>query len=368
MTLTNYWFVIIWVFAGGFFCFSILPKRKEVVLGKLVKRNSPIATYIFITPLIIWAGYRKNFGDTEQYRKTFHEMAGSLSEFSTFFMSLKKDRFFYSLEYIFKNLFGDKDVLFFLLLALIQILIISNMYRKYSVDYWLSMFIFVASADYFSWVFNGTRQFLAVTIIYASTRFILKRQYIIAVLLILLAAQFHGSAYLMLPVIFIVQGRAFNRRTLICLLLSVLAIVFIDRFTSLLDTLLSETQYTNVVSDWQSWQDDGMNPLRALVYSIPTLAAIIGLRQIRTVNNPLVNIAANASLITTAFSIVAVGTSGIFIGRLPIYTSLYANGILLPWIIENVFEKSSIMAMKFITVFAYLLFFYYQMHFSWGMI
>lgn len=61
------------------------------------------------------------------------------------------------------------------MLAAFQLLIIVWMFRKYSEDYWFSIFLFIASTDYISWTFNGIRQFTAVVIAYAATPFILKK-------------------------------------------------------------------------------------------------------------------------------------------------------------------------------------------------
>jgi len=57
-------------------------------------------------------------------------------------------------------------------------------------------------------------------------------------------------------------------------------------------------------------------------------------------------------------------TSGIYVGRLPIYCSLYANGILLPWEFRHVFGRQ----MRSMAIVFYLLFYYFQMHFAWGWI
>ena len=49
------------------------------------------------------------------------------------------------------------------MLASIQAIILVTIYRKYSTNYLLSIFLFIASTDYLSWMFNGVRQFAAVT-------------------------------------------------------------------------------------------------------------------------------------------------------------------------------------------------------------
>ena len=98
------------------------------------------------------------------------------------------------------------------------------------------------------------------------------------------------------------------------------------------------------------------------------ILSVIGLPYIRNAENKVIDFCTNASIITVLLGIIAMGTSGIFIGRLPIYVSLYANGILLPWEIENIFTKDSARLIKIIAVIFYSLFFFYQMHFSWNFI
>ena len=73
----------------------------------------------------------------------------------------------------------------------------------------------------------------------------------------------------------------------------------------------------------------------------------------------------NASMITMALYLVSMVTSGIYVGRLPIYTSLYGY-MLLPWVIDQIFEKNSAILVKVLMIVCYLGFFYYQMHFTWG--
>ncbi|MFR6132769.1 MAG: hypothetical protein ACLUI5_04325 [Fusicatenibacter saccharivorans] len=101
----------------------------------------------------------------------------------------------------------------------------------------------------------------------------------------------------MIPVIFIIQGKAWNKKTILCILASLVVLMFVDQFTSIMDSLLAETQYVNVVSDYQAWNDDGTNPLRVLVYSIPMILSLVGLKYIRMEDDPVINFAVGASII-----------------------------------------------------------------------
>ena len=96
------------------------------------------------------------------------------------------------------------------------------------------------------------------------------------------------------------------------------------------------------------------------------ILSLVGLRFVRAEQSPLINIAVNCSIVTTALYIVSMFTSGILVGRLPIYTSIYSNCILLPWEIDNIFDEGSSRVVKVIAVIAYLAFYYYQCHVAWG--
>ena len=90
-------------------------------------------------------------------------------------------------------------------------------------------------------------------------------------------------------------------------------------------------------------------------------------RYIDEANDPLINLCVNCSVITTALYVISAVTSGIYFGRLPIYTSL-TGYILLPWLINHMFEKKSVVLVKIMMYGFYFLFFYYQMHFAWGVL
>lgn len=368
MTLTNYWWLLIWLFIGGI-VLMYFPRKHENVFGIQEQRWYLLPAIVLVIPLIVWAGFRSANTpcfDTSVYQALFSDAPRQLSQLPEYLDTITKDKGFSVLTVLIKCIVGNSPELYFLILAIFQMLCVALVFRKYSCDYWFSTFVFVASTEYISWMHNSIRQFTAVALVFAAAPFIFKKKYVPAIVIILIASTIHGSALLMLPVIFIVQGRVLNKKTIACVIAVVIALLFVSQFTNLLDTLLSDTQYQNVVSDWQSFSDDGTSPLRALVYSIPAILVLLGWKYIRNEENPVIQIAANASIITAALSWLSTATSGIFIGRLPIWTGLYAAGILLPWEINNFFTKESARLVKCVAIICYIVFFYYQMHFSWG--
>lgn len=365
-TLTNYWWLLIWLFLGGFLC-SYIPKRRELLNGRTEERWSPFAALLLVLPYIIWAAYRSDsFGDTGLYRSGFLNAEASLGAAFSILTSDSKDVGFYALRSLIKMIIGNNDELFFLLIAAFQILGMAVIYRRYAADYWMCVFLFVASTDYLSWPYNGIRQYIAVIMIFACFSWMLQKRYIPLIVVILLASTIHGSALLMLPIIFIVQGEAWNAKTILMLLATAVIVVFVDRFTPILNELLQETQYDDMMTNEIWTQDDGTNIIRVLVYSVPALLSLFGLRFVRAANDPVINLSVNCSIVTMAVYLIASVSSGIYIGRLPIYTTLQGY-IALPWLIDHIFEERSARLAKIIAVIMYSAFFAFQTFVIWNL-
>ncbi len=360
MALEVYLKYIAWVFVGGLLISKLSTRRHIMVLGNKRERWSVIATILFLAPLAYWCANRPlNYGDTSSYLSMFNRAPETLSGLQAYSETLTKDKPFYIASALAK-IFITKDIVtYFLIIATIQLLCIGLVYRKYSRSLWISIFLFVASTDYNAWMFNGMRQFLAAAISFTALPFIVRKKYIPAVLLIILASGCHKTALLLLPVMLIVQGDAWNRKTLLAIVGAMVAVVFVNEFTGILDGLLQDTQYENVVSDWTSSNDDGTNVIRVLVYAVPTILSLVFRSKVREADNALVNICVNMSIMSTAVYIISIFTSGIFIGRLPIYMSLY-NYILLPWEIRHCFDRRTRPAITALMCIGYLGFFVYS--------
>lgn len=365
LTLTNYWWLLIWLFAGGAIC-KRYPKRRELLGDRVVTRWDIWPAFLMVLPYILWAGFRRDgFGDTHMYRASFRNNTGDWTQIPGLFTGEEKDPGFTAFLTFVKPFLGNSDELFLLIIAVFQLACVAWIFRKYATDYWSCIFLFVASTDYLSWMHNGIRQFIAVAMIFAGFDYLVKKKYIPMILLILLASQFHGSALLMIPVIFIVQGKAWNMKTILMVAAAMVVVAFVDRFTSVLGDLLQDTQYDDIMGNEIWVVDDGTNIIRVLVYSVPALISLLGLKYIRAADDPMMNICINCSIVTMALYAIASVTSGIYIGRLPIYTTLQGY-IALPWMIDKVFERRSAALVRVLMYGAYLGFFYFQMHFAWG--
>lgn len=365
--MSEYVLIIIWLLIMKIVVQMKGVYRQEYVLGRTEVRLKPVFAIVIFLPIIIMTGLRENIGDTGLYRKGFLELSIHLSELPSYISSINKDKGFAALQILLKEIIGNNDILFFLIIAVVQGGILIYIYRKYSISYITSIFLFIASTDYISWMFNGMRQFLAVTLIFACSKFLFSKKYLPLIIVVLISSTIHASALIMLPVLFVVQGKVWNKKTVAFIVLILFIILGIEKFTSFFNLLLSETQYSTIMTD-EIWSiDDGTNLIRTFIYSIPALLSLVCRKQIQDINNPVINISANMSIVAAGFYFLSSITSGIYIGRIPIFFSLYSY-ITLPWIINKCFTKEYSRLINVSMIIGYLGFYYYQMVLAWGLI
>lgn len=365
--MSEYILILVWLGFMAIMANAGAGKRTELVCGEQVQRYSWLFAFVVFVPIIWMAGHRGYVGDTVAYVDGFNKMPDTIAQLPEYIAGIEKDKGFSVLSVVIKSIVKNNKEAYFTVLAAIQGVCIVSVFRKYSSQYIVSVFLFIASTDYISWMYNGVRQFTAVTIAFSATTLMLKKKYILLLLSILLASTMHQSALLMIPFVLIAQGKAWNKKTMIFIVFALVAITFVGNFTNFLDSALADTQYANVVSDYTSWNDDGTSPLRVMVYCVPVLFSYIGRKYIRSIDNPLIDFCTNMSIISAGVYIISMFTSGIFLGRIPIYCSLYGY-ILLPWEIENLFNEDTRGMIYSALVVCYLIFYYYQMHMAWQII
>lgn len=341
----------------------VYSKKKKLVLGEDVVRYNGLVVAVLIIPLIWVVGQRSLDADSVLYLSKYLKMPTSFEAIPEYMKTVDKDKAFSYVSCILRTILKDNYHAYFTVIAAFQLISLAVVYKKYSEELFFSLFLFFASTDYISWMHNGLRQFVAVCIIFLATPFLLKKKYLIVVAFVLVASLFHQSALLVLVISLVSLLKPFKTKTLVLILFSLVFFYFVASRGS----YLNDTQYENVVSDYTQMGDTGTNPLRVLFYSIPTVLAIIFNKRIKETNSQLINIFVNLSFFSTGMYIVSMFTSGTYIGRLPIYCSLY-NYILLPYVLNHYIEGQLRRYMYIGVIILYLIFYYVQMHVFWSYI
>ena len=358
-----YYFMLGWVVVWGIMSQMI---AKEVYLGNEVyeKRVNLFMAIATFSVIIFFAGLRSGIEDTYTYINMFKEypLWADAKEFITD-PSAREPGFRIFSVLIKTYISQDYQPWLFIIASISGICIMYPLY-KYSCNYGLSVFLFMVSCQ-FTWLLNGMRQFLVASILFACTPLILKKKPIPYIIIVLILSSFHQSALMMIPAYFIVDSEPWSKRTMLFVGCIIFAMLFTSMFTSILDTVVENSDYASSMEEFKD-TDDGTNPIRILVESVPVILAFLYREKIKDKLTPIIKVSINMSLISSGLYIISkIARSGIMLGRLPIYFSVY-NLILLPWLIKFIFEKNEKRLMYFIMIVGYLAFFYYQMEVAWN--
>jgi len=356
------WYLFVLLIAVAWFAYAARQTYTVELHGRTEQRYGWIPVLMIAVPLILLAGTRANIGDTTAYRIAFRNMGTSFSDLSAILQGNHKDKGYSVLVFCLKRIIGNHDKLFFTIIAAICITCVVSVYKRHSCNFLMSMFLFIASSDYVQWNYNGMRQFIAVSVIFAATDWLLEKKYLQYYGLILLMSTVHASASLMVPVSLLVLGKPWNIRTVLFTAAIVVAINFSDGVKDLIAEFMEDTQYSGEIGQFMN--TEGTNFLRVAVFIIPPVLSLVFRRYVQCAQDPVLNLSVNMSVISMGVYILSAVTSGIFIGRIPIFFSLY-NYLLLPWLVEHVFEKKSQRLVYAGIIACYLYFYYYQMTVAW---
>lgn len=362
--MSVYYFILIWVIFWAVIS-NITSRKIQFENGLYEERSNLLSAVILFLPIIIFAGLRSSVADTSAYISSFNDYPSNLASAMDLIMEDgNRAPGFMFLSILLKQYISqDYHVWLFIIAAISGICVMYSIY-KYSCNYGISMFLFIASCQY-TWLFNGIRQFLVASIMFACTGLLLRKKIIPYMIIVLIMSTIHQSALIFIPIYFIVNGEPWNKRTMMFIGIIILAIIFADKFTGMLDTAVEHSDYANSMEEFKN-TDDGTNPIRILIESIPIILAFIYRNKIKDKLTPIIKLSINMSLVSSGLYIISkVARSGIMLGRLPIYFSMY-NLILLPWLINNIFEKEEKRLMRYSMIICYLAFFYYQMVVSWN--
>lgn len=365
--MTVYWFMMAWVIL-----FGILAQvtSKKVCVGEYLgeevyeARAHLFMAVVTFAVIVFFAGARSYVADTGAYIQMFKEYPLFQNAYDVIFDDSAREPGFRLFSILIKTYISNDYTVWLSIIAVISGVCVMYPLYKYSCNFGVSAFLFMASCQ-FTWMFNGMRQFLAAAIIFACTGLILKNKTLLYILIVCVLSTIHQSALLLIPMYFIVQGEPWNKRTMLFIVCIVLAMLFTSKFTNLLTDVVEQTDYASSVDEFKN-TDDGTSPIRILVESIPIILAFIYRNRIKDKLTPVIKLSINMSLIASGLYIISnIARSGVLLGRLPIYFSMY-NLILLPWLLKNIFEDREKDLIYYIMILCYFGFFYYQMVITWG--
>lgn len=324
----------------------------------------------FITPILPWllifgyiaflAAMRSNANDTSVYVSSFQQLEGSWQAFweQVAVAESGKDWAFDAAGILFKMFISDNYHLWFAAFSIIESLAFIYILRRNAVSVFDCCFFFFCSTLYYNY-FSMMRQWFAVVLIFAAAGLIAEKKFWKYAIICVIAAQFHNSAYFMIPLYFLVQGKAWSKKQISFISLFSVALLFLNPLLGSLEENLSGTTYDYVVTAMTS--GSGSSIIRAFIAAVPVVLAFIDRYEIE--DNPMINICVNMSLLNLLLNILASVTSGLYIVRLATYMNVY-NMILYPCLLNVSGDRNNRKMLKVLFYIVYLAFYVYQMKYQ----
>lgn len=297
--------------------------------------------------LILFAGLRNGVGSDYGIYEWLFGVYMDKPIWETLF---EEEGFFWGISSILG--FFTKDVLIcYIVTTAVTVTLIIKLVSKYSINFSLSMFLYLAMMDYFN-AFNGIRQWFAAAIIIAGFPLLLENKKWKYCLVILFAYFFHNSAIVVLPFVFILHWKPRAGKTYI-LYLAIFAFFF--AFPGATNAILEFIAPENYKKYFNQEWDDGVNIIRVVVYALPVVLTRIFYDKIteNESEKPLIDLLINLS--TIHFMIYVLGTRNTTLARIGVYFSIY-NVLLIPYLLR-VFKGESRLTAKVLIMlcfFAYL--------------
>lgn len=354
------------VYWSMFFMTLVVGLLGELTTKKLVtvegERRYTIqyvyAVFVFIY-IIFFVGLRDKVQDTGVYVQSFINTPTNWTEMLQMVSNISSGKGFYFLQGIFKIFVSDNHYVWFVFLASISCCGLLRVLYKYSVDFPLTAYLFIANTM-FTWLLNGTRQFLAVCILFAYTDWLLEGKKFRYILLVLGASLIHSSAIFMVPVcLFVSAKKLLGEKMVVFALITVIGTRYSEVVFNMLNFVL-EKDYTEALAI-----GTGSNIIRLIVAAVPIMIVIMAYQYVKENASPSIYLAVNMSFIGVCFYFASSFTNGILVGRMPVYFTVY-NLYLLPWLLKNCFKEKSKKIARMVCMVMYAVFFYYQMEIAWG--
>ncbi len=310
-----------------------------------------------------FVGMRSYYGDTYAYIWQYQNLNLTL-HVGDYITGDYENKGFIILMYLVKKYISHDYNVWFFILSVFNAVSIAKLYYKYSCNFVMSAFLFIASGS-FTWMMNGMRQFLAVTLILFFFDYVVERKTIKFLIIVAIAITIHGTALLWIPIYFIVHFKPWSIKIWICVLLTLLVFFSITQFTDWMDSTVEGTEYSGAgyalthYTNEDGTVDNGVNFIRVIIAAVPPAIALWRRKYVEEKATPLINICINLSVASVGVYLLGVVTSGILVGRVPIYFNLL-NFVLLPWLFENTFHMKDRRIMKILCYAFYFLYFYYS--------
>ena len=303
-----------------------------------------------------FAGLRTRYNDTGNYIQNFLNTPKKLS---TIFKGEFKISGVYLYElwnYVIFNFVSENPNVWLFLCSAVFVLPTIYIIAKHAKSFTLSMFLLMVAGGYL-FSLAGLKQAMATGIVLMGIPLLLKRRYLKYYIFCFVAMGFHTYSliYLLLPLL----GRElFNKRTIIFCITMIVVGLALSSFAGVISELI---EFFGKDVEEETITTGSVNILRAAVYAVPFVLAVLGRNKIREECSETEKRFIKIALLSSVFMILAIFGNPILFGRVPYYFGI-GIVITLPILISSVFNEEDAKIITIIAIVFYLAFCVYELY------
>lgn len=201
-----------------------------------VSKNREIGFVIFIiVALFLCCGYMTG-SDWRNYETMYY--SSKFGEFNN-----DKIEVGYSIFTTFFNYIGVNFWIFWCLLKIVLFGVVVKTVRSIGVSLWLFLAIFLPEIGYHWFINNPMRNLIACVIFMSSFSYLIERRIVPYMLLAILAALFHFSALIMIPIYFLSKVKISNKVYVVIFIAAFLLSLKLDFLIELILKLVTKNQF-----------------------------------------------------------------------------------------------------------------------------
>lgn len=323
--------------------------------GEVVDRRIPsrFGTFLVCCIFIFFFAARWYVGtDYVNYYSRFFKLLDI--DYLTILTNFRDSGFYLFSAFVGKEITTNYFIYSIMLGCLIYIPIVS-VYRKYSNYFVLTCTLYIMLCLY-TWPYNGMRQAVAVSILFAGYPFLYnRRDYWKYGIALILAFLFHSSAILVAPFIILTRMKPWSKKFIsICLAIVILIVLLPSLWTTVINFLenIGQTKMANDYSDLESLRS-GVSFFRVAVAGLPVLLSFIYYDRLRD-SNPHIDWVINMCVMNLIFLL-----CGYRVTVIARFATFFNVGLplLIPEFV-NIFTENS---KKLAKVIIFILFFLHMM-------
>ncbi len=340
--------------------------ERRGILEARASQSSALVLLLLMWILIWFAGLRTVMNDTGTYISSFqYKIPGTLAGLSEVEWSIGANPLFHVYQILLKTLVSSNGQVFIFCTSLITIYSMVRFLHRFSPDFGLSMYLFIAFTVY-AFTMAAMKQTLGTAIaIWAIPSFV-RRRPIKAFIILFFAMLIHPYVIVFASAFFLVDRGVWNKRVYLVIAAT---FVFGVVFSSAMGLVLEAT--ADIIGDEYNIanfaEGTGVSILRVASHFIIPGLAFLSRKEMNREQNSFQDLCINLSIIGMCFSILSGFGGAVLFGRLPNYFDPFVC-IAFPYTIHS--GKMSIRRMKSFLIpalmFAFFIFYYtyYRKYFS----